>query len=154
MFVEHLPSKFDSIMGEGFKDGVKFSGGQMQRIALARALARRAPVLVLDEPTAHLDSDGEKLLFDSLEMLKQKEGYSPTIIYITHRFNRAEDANKIIVLNQGSIEAIGTHRELMENIKGSYHRLYVNDRARSNKEREALKSNTTLHESEAKLHSP
>jgi ABC-type multidrug transport system fused ATPase/permease subunit len=138
VFVKDLPNGYETVVGEIFEGGKKFSGGQAQRIALARALARKAPILVLDEPTAHLDSDGEKLLFDSLAQLKKDEGYDPTIIYITHRFNRAEDADKIIVLSKGSIEAIGSHTELMSNTDGTYPRLYRQDRSRSDEEREAL----------------
>ncbi len=138
VFVKDLPNGYDTVVGEIFEGGKKFSGGQAQRIALARALARRAPILILDEPTAHLDSDGEKLLFDSLAQLKRDEGYNPTIIYITHRFNRAEDADKIIVLSQGTIEAIGTHEELMSHEGGTYPRLYRQDRSRSDEEREGI----------------
>lgn len=106
-FINQLPHGIDSLVGEM---GGRLSGGQRQRIALARALLRQPKILMLDEATSALDSQSEKLIQENLEALRGK----CTIIVIAHRLSTIQNADKIVLLNQGKIEAIGTHTHLIE----------------------------------------
>lgn len=106
-FIEALPQGYDTRIGE---HGARLSGGQAQRIALARAFLRAAPLVILDEPTANLDLESEDLLQKSLERLLLNK----TCLIIAHRLNTVINADQIIVLDQGEVIAQGRHAELME----------------------------------------
>jgi ABC-type multidrug transport system fused ATPase/permease subunit len=107
-FIEALPQGFETALGEG---GLRLSGGQRQRLDIARALVRRAPILILDEPTSALDADAEAAFRDVLRTLRRETQL--TIIVIAHRISTIADADRIIVLRQGRVEAVGDHDALM-----------------------------------------
>jgi ATP-binding cassette, subfamily C, bacterial CydCD len=111
-FIETLPEKYETVIGES---GARLSGGQAQRLALARAFLKNAPILILDEPTSSLDPQTEALLEESTRLLMQGR----TVITIAHRLNTIFQADKILVLDQGRIVERGTHRELL-NKSGAY----------------------------------
>lgn len=111
-FIMSLPKQFDSEIGDR---GLTLSGGQRQRISIARALLRKAPILILDEATSALDSESEMLVQDAIDnMIKDR-----TVFVIAHRLSTIQNADRIIVLDQGTILESGNHKELMEK-KGKY----------------------------------
>ena len=114
-FIVKLPKGFNTFVGE---KGVLLSVGQKQRIAIARAFLRDAPILLLDEATASLDAENENEVQIALEELSQKR----TVIVIAHRLSTVKRANKILVLDQGQIIAKGTHEELLRE-NGLYNKL-------------------------------
>lgn len=107
-FIERLPERFDTLLGDA---GKRLSGGQRQRLDIARALVRRAPILILDEPTSALDAEAESEFREALRTLRAQT--SLTIIVIAHRLSTIADADQIIALDQGRVTAVGTHEELM-----------------------------------------
>jgi ATP-binding cassette, subfamily B, bacterial MsbA len=107
-FIEALPEGYNTMLGE---DGGHFSGGQRQRIDLARAVVRRAPILVLDEPTANLDADAEAMFREALEIVHRETDI--TIIIIGHRLSTVMAADRIAVLEAGAVTEIGSHAELI-----------------------------------------
>src|SRR6059036_767532 len=115
-FIDRMPEGYDTMVGER---GVTLSGGQRQRITIARAIIRNAPILVLDEPSAGLDSASEKLVFDALSNLMAGK----TSIVIAHRLATVMRADVIFVIDGGRVVEQGTHAELLEN-GGLYSRLY------------------------------
>jgi subfamily B ATP-binding cassette protein MsbA len=115
-FIEKMPNQFDTEIGE---DGVKLSGGQRQRLAIARAIAKDSPILILDEATSALDSATEKQVQTAIDAMQNNR----TTIIIAHRLSTIQKADRIIVLNQGSIIEQGSHRELLKQ-KGEYAKLY------------------------------
>ncbi|MCD9096882.1 ABC transporter ATP-binding protein/permease [Luteimonas fraxinea] len=104
-----LPGGYDQLIGRRFKTGVDLSGGQWQKIAIARAYMREAQVMILDEPTAALDARSEFEVFRRFKELSEDR----TAVLISHRFSSVRMADRILVLEQGRIEASGTHAELM-----------------------------------------
>ncbi len=108
-FIEALPQGFNTLLADG---GKRLSGGQRQRIDIARALVRRAPILILDEPTSALDADAEAAFRDALQTLRRETDL--TIIVIAHRLSTIADADQIVVLNKGKVEAVGSHDELVQ----------------------------------------
>ncbi|KAK9328340.1 P-loop containing nucleoside triphosphate hydrolase protein [Lipomyces starkeyi] len=114
-FIQSLPEGFNTLCGVR---GSMLSGGQRQRIALARAIVRRAQILLLDEATAALDVESEKSVQDGLDNLT----YKPTIISIAHRLNTIRDSDAIVVMDQGRVVEQGTHQQLIE-IRGRYFEL-------------------------------
>jgi len=115
-FIRRMPHGYDSPVGER---GLTLSGGQRQRIGIARALIRNNPILILDEPTAALDTESEKLVIEALENLMKGR----TVIAIAHRLSTIRDANKIIVLKGGVVAEEGTHDELLA-LNGVYAELH------------------------------
>jgi len=115
-FISQMPQGFDTLVGE---NGVKLSGGQRQRLAIARALLKNAPVLVLDEATSALDTESERHVQAALDTLMRGR----TTLVIAHRLSTVENAHRIVVLDQGRIAEVGTHRELLDR-GGIYTKLY------------------------------
>jgi len=115
-FISRMPHGYDSPVGER---GLTLSGGQRQRIGIARALIRNNPILILDEPTAALDTESEKLVIEALERLMKGR----TVITIAHRLSTIRDADKIIVLKGGVVAEEGTHEELLA-LNGVYAELH------------------------------
>ena len=107
--IEKLPEHYDQLIGRRFKTGVDLSGGEWQKIAIARAYMRDAQVLILDEPTAALDARAEFEVFRRFRDLSRGK----TVVLISHRFSSVRIADRIVVLVDGTIEAMGTHAELM-----------------------------------------
>ena len=107
--IEPLPHGYDQLIGRRFKTGVELSGGQWQKIAIARAYMRDAQVMILDEPTAALDARSEFEVFQRFKELSQGR----TAVLISHRFSSVRMADRILVLAGGRAEASGTHAELM-----------------------------------------
>lgn len=112
--IERMPMGYQTQLS----DGAGLSGGQKQRIALARALLTKAPVLILDEATSGLDVLTEKKVIDNLMSLTDK-----TILFVAHRLSIAERTNRVIVLDQGKIIEVGSHKELIQ-AQGFYHHLF------------------------------
>lgn len=115
-FAESMPEGLDTNVGE---NGAMLSGGQRQRVAIARALLCDAPFLILDEATSALDTESERHIQDALQLLQQNR----TSIVIAHRLSTIENADKIIVMDQGKIVEQGTHQSLLEK-KGAYAQLH------------------------------
>ncbi|HEX8303543.1 MAG TPA: ABC transporter ATP-binding protein/permease [Jatrophihabitans sp.] len=107
--VQALPNGWHTLLSKEFRDGHELSGGQWQRLAIARGLFRDAPVLICDEPTAPLDARAERAVYDALRRLADGR----TIVLISHRLASVQQADLICVLHQGSIVERGTHAELL-----------------------------------------
>jgi len=107
-FIDKLPKKFKTIIGE---NGIKLSGGQKQRVSIARAFLKNSPIILLDEATSSLDAESEEKVQNAVVNLTKNK----TTLVIAHRLSTIIRADKIIVINQGKISDIGTHKELLEN---------------------------------------
>jgi len=115
-FIARMPRGYDTQVGER---GLTLSGGERQRIGIARTVIRDSPILILDEPTAALDSESEELVIGALERVMKGR----TVITIAHRLSTIRDADKIVVLKDGSVAEQGTHQELVA-LGGTYAELY------------------------------
>ena len=115
-FISKMPMGYETPVGER---GATLSGGQRQRIGIARVMVRNSPILLLDEPTAALDSESERLVVDALEKLMKGK----TVIAIAHRLTTIRDADKILVISGGVVAEDGTHAELLQK-NGIYAELY------------------------------
>lgn len=114
-FIQALPQGYETLVGEG---GQGLSGGQIQRIALARAFLKEAPLVVLDEASAHLDPESEKLIQQAIESLAKER----TLIMVAHRLRSLKAVSRILVLDQGRLVESGNHEDLIAK-KGIYYRL-------------------------------
>lgn len=112
-FISKLPDGYNTVLAEG---GASLSGGEKQRIAIARAILKNAPILLLDESTASLDADNEERINRALDHLMEGK----TVFVIAHRLNTIQNADQIILLNNGNIEEMGTHLELLKK-RGHYY---------------------------------
>lgn len=115
-FILKMPQGYDTVIGE---KGFRLSGGERQRIAIARAILKNAPILILDEATSALDAESESLVQIALANLMQNR----TVVVIAHRLGTVRRANRIAVLEEGRITAIGKHEELLD-LSPTYRRLY------------------------------
>jgi subfamily B ATP-binding cassette protein MsbA len=115
-FISRMPEGYGTVIGER---GMKLSGGQRQRLAIARALLKDAPILILDEATSHLDTESEVLVQKALQTLMANR----TVIVIAHRLSTVRRADRIVVLDRGRIVETGRHDELVSR-GGLYQRLY------------------------------
>ena len=118
-FIQKLPNGYNTIIGEG---GSTLSGGEKQRISIARAMMKDAPIIILDEATANVDPENEKELISAIEELTRKK----TIIMIAHRLKTVRNADKILVIDNGNIVQNGTHDELMK--QDNIYKKFINAR--------------------------
>jgi ATP-binding cassette subfamily B protein len=117
--IRKLPDGYEQVLGKRFRKGIDLSGGEWQKVAIARAYMRDAPVLILDEPTAALDARSEFGVFQRFKELSEGK----TAVLISHRFSSVRMADRILVLAEGEVEAMGTHQELLGQ-KGRYAELF------------------------------
>lgn len=115
-FIDSFPDKFSTLVGER---GIQLSGGQRQRIAIARAVLKDPSILILDEATSSLDSESEHLVQEALDKLM----VGRTSIVIAHRLATIRNADKIVVLQNGIVQEVGPHQQLIQNENGLYHKL-------------------------------
>ena len=118
-FIMSLPNGYDTVIGEG---GASISGGEKQRISIARAIMKNAPIVILDEATANVDPENEKELVEAIDALTKEK----TIIMIAHRLKTVRNADQIAVVENGKIAQLGTHTQLMQ--EGGIYRSFVNAR--------------------------
>jgi subfamily B ATP-binding cassette protein MsbA len=116
-FISEMARGYESVIGER---GVKISGGERQRLALARAILKNPPILILDEATSALDTESEILVQEAVENLMSGR----TSIVIAHRLSTVQHADRIIVLEAGRIVEVGKHRDLLNSSGGLYRKLY------------------------------
>lgn len=117
-----LPQGLDSVLGKTFRrDGIELSGGQLQKIAIARALYKNAPLIILDEPTSALDPLAEAEIYEDFNRLIGDK----TAIYISHRMSSSVFCDRIAVINSGELEAFDTHARLMQNPDSLYYKLFT-----------------------------
>lgn len=118
-YLKDLPNGIDQMVGKTFENGVDLSGGQWQKLALARAFFRDAPILILDEPTSAIDAKAEYEIFQKVDELQKDK----TVVIISHRFSTVRNADRILVLEGGKIVEEGNHKELMKK-SGLYAELF------------------------------
>lgn len=119
--VSALPDGLDTMLGKIYADGVDLSGGQWQKLAIARSFIADASILVLDEPTAALDPIAEREVYKTYQNLARERHF--ILLMVSHRLGCIQDADKILVLSNGSIKEQGNHQQLLER-KGIYHKMY------------------------------
>ena len=117
--VEGLPQRYDTVLGRTMDEGVDLSGGEWQQLSVARAYMSESPILILDEPTAALDSLRERALYEKISELSDRR----TVIFISHRFSTVRMADIIVVIEDGKSVEVGSHEELIAR-KGSYFKMF------------------------------
>lgn len=116
-----MPNGLDTILYPVFsEDGIEISGGEAQKIAIARAIYKNAPFIILDEPTAALDPISEAEIYSKFNAISGDK----TAIYISHRLSSCKFCDEIAVFHEGQIVQQGTHEELVEDKNGKYHELW------------------------------
>src|SRR4029078_2247850 len=117
-FISRTPHGYDTVVGER---GDTLSGGQRQRIGIARAVIRNSPIMILDEPTAALDTESERLVIEGLRQLMKGR----TVIMIAHRLSTISEADKVVVLKDGVVAEEGSHSELIarDGVYAELHRI-------------------------------
>lgn len=118
-FIMSLPDGYDTVIGEG---GASISGGEKQRISIARAIMKNAPIIILDEATANVDPENEKELVEAIDALTKEK----TIIMIAHRLKTVRNADHIVVVDSGKIAQLGTYTQLMQ--EGGIYKNFINAR--------------------------
>jgi ABC-type multidrug transport system fused ATPase/permease subunit len=139
-FITKMPNGYNTMVGER---GATLSGGQRQRIGIARVMVRNSPILLLDEPTAALDTESEQLVIDALERLMKGR----TVITIAHRLSTIRDADRIIVISGGVVAEAGTHDELLALggiFSGLYKAQFKNEAEKTNKQEVSAQPEHTL----------
>lgn len=121
VFIKDLPNGYETVVGER---GIKLSGGQRQRLAIARMLLEKPKIIIMDEATSSLDSASEQIIQQAFWTLVRDQKSPRTSIIIAHRLSTIMQADRIVVMNEGSIAEIGTHEELIEKDGGIYQRLW------------------------------
>lgn len=117
--ITRLPQGYQTMLGRWFKDGIQLSGGEWQKVALARAFMRDAPILILDEPTSSLDAEAEYEIFTKFRLLTEGK----TAVFISHRFSTVRLADRIFVIENGVLQESGSHQELIA-LGGRYAELF------------------------------
>jgi len=117
--IRKLPKGYEQMLGKRFQSGIDLSGGEWQKVAIARAYMRDAQLLILDEPTAALDARSEYEVFKRFKELSEGK----TAVLISHRFSSVRMADRIVVMADGAVEAVGTHEELLAQ-RGRYAELF------------------------------
>ena len=107
-FIDKLPNKYETIIGE---NGIRLSGGEKQRLSIARAMIKKSPIILLDEATSSLDAETESKIQDALKILTEDK----TTIVIAHRLSTIKDAYQIYIIDSGNVVANGKHEELLKN---------------------------------------
>ena len=137
-YIERLPQKYDTPLMRIFdREGTELSGGQWQKLAIARAFYSTSDILILDEPTASLDAIAEQEIFNTFDELRRDK----TTIFVSHRLSSATVASKIVVLEYGQVVEEGTHAELMEK-RGKYYELFSTQAKRYVSEGERINGET------------
>ena len=112
----------ESSIGKSYDEkGVELSGGQLQKIAIARAISKPSQILILDEPTSALDPKSEADIYENFNRLAKDK----TALYISHRMSSSMFCDKILVLNNGKVEAFAPHKELMKDTDSLYYKLFT-----------------------------
>ena len=133
-FIELLPEGYSTIVGER---GLKLSGGEKQRVAIARVLLKNPAILVFDEATSSLDSQSEKNILSALYTIS----HNKTTVVIAHRLSTIVDADNILVLDKGEVKEQGNHQQLLEK-KGIYANLWAIQQRKSNSKQAGLNNVT------------
>ena len=118
--IEELPLKYDTYLTKDVKGGIQLSGGQWQKVAIARAFYRNPKLLILDEPTSAVDSIAEEKIFDNI----RKNAQNQTTLIVSHRFSTVKKAKRIVVIDKGGIVESGSHTDLMKK-RGLYSKMYL-----------------------------
>lgn len=119
-FIDKFPHKYEQMLGREFDEGEEISGGQWQKLAIARAFYEQAPLLILDEPTSAIDAEAEYEIFSNL----QKVYRDKTLLLVSHRFSTVRNADRIYVIEEGKVTESGTHGQLIRN-KGKYAQMFA-----------------------------
>ena len=118
-YIKNLPNGYGQVLGKMFKGGMDLSGGQWQKLALARAFFKNAPILILDEPTSAIDAKAEYEIFEKVQQLQKDK----SVVIISHRFSTVRNADRILVLHEGKIIEEGSHSALIKK-RGIYEELF------------------------------
>jgi len=120
LFIDKFDKGYEQMLGREFDDGEEISGGQWQKLAIARAFYEQAPLLILDEPTSAIDAEAEFEIFSNLQNIYRDK----TLVLVSHRFSTVRNADMIYVIDKGGIEEAGDHEELMKN-NGKYSQMFL-----------------------------